>query len=155
MFKDIASANVLADKPENAVYTIDGKPLLFVNGKYEGEITADFATKAKASIFGEPVYGDLNEDGKDDAVLLIEYDPGGSGTFYYVASAVNVDGKYKGSNAVLLGDRIAPQNVLIENGEVVANYAERKSDEPMVAIPSVGVSKYLKYESGVLKEITK
>jgi hypothetical protein len=43
--------------------------------------------------------------------LLITHDPGGSGTFYYVAAAINVNKRYQGTNAVLLGDRIAPMDI--------------------------------------------
>ena len=35
---------------------------------------------------------------------------------------------------------------------IVANYADRKEDEPMTTAPSVGVSKYLKIEDGALVE---
>jgi len=59
---------------------------------------------------------------------------------------------YKGTNAILLGDRIAPQTTEIKNGQVIVNYADRAAGEPMTARPSVGVSKYLKVEGTTLVE---
>jgi hypothetical protein len=105
------------------------------------------------SVFGNPVYGDIDDDGEEDAAMLLVEDPGGSGTFYYVVAALNLKGAYVGTNAVFLGDRIAPQNVRISNGVIIVNYADRRQEEPMATPPSVGKSKYLTLREGVLAEI--
>jgi hypothetical protein len=64
-----------------------------------------------------------------------------------------VNSKYQGTNAVLLGDRIAPQTIDIRNGVVIANYADRRSNESMTTPPSIGKSKYLAIKEGRLEEI--
>ena len=51
---------------------------------------------------------------------------------------------------MLLGDRIAPRDVIIRNGVVVASYAERRSGEPMSTAASVDKSIYLTLENGKL-----
>ena len=51
---------------------------------------------------------------------------------------------------MLLGDRIAPQDVAIHNGVVVAGYADRRPEDPMNIGPSVGQSIYLTLENGKL-----
>jgi len=127
---------------KNATYIIEGKEVVLVDGKAEQETVPGSATKIKTNIFGEPTKADINGDGKEDAIMIIIQEPGGSGTFYYAAGSINDNGKALGSNAILLGDRIAPQNIVFENGEIIANYAERKKGEPMTAEPSVGVSRY-------------
>jgi hypothetical protein len=67
---------------------------------------------------------------------------------------VDEDGRYQGTNAVLLGDRIAPQTTEIrDGGMLIVNYVERKPGEPMTTRPSMGVSKYLKVEGTMLVEI--
>lgn len=142
-----------ATSPLNATYIIDGNEVTLVDGKSEIEAAPGSATKIETSIFGEPVYGDMNKDGQEDAVMFIVQNPGGSGTFYYVAAALSESGTYTGTNAVHLGDRIAPQNVEIRDGVLIANYAERKPGEPMSEQPSVGVSRYLMIEKGELVEI--
>ena len=79
--------------------------------------------------------------------MIIATEPGGSGTFYYVAVAELYldDGAYTGSAGVLLGDRIAPQRVTFADGVVTIDYAERRPGEPMSAQPSVTVSKRFVY----------
>jgi len=102
-------------------------------------------------IFGQPTIGDLNGDGMPDAAMIIVQQPGGSGTFYYVVAALaGSNGTGQGTNAILLGDRIAPQNVSIENGVITVNYADRKPGEPMTNQPSVGVTKQFAVKQGTL-----
>jgi hypothetical protein len=73
--------------------------------------------------------------------VIIATEPGGSGTFYYVAVAELDGGAYAGSAGVLLGDRIAPQHVTFADGVVTIDYAERRPGEPMSVPPSVTASK--------------
>ena len=51
--------------------------------------------------------------------------------------AIDNDGVYRASNALLLGDRIEPQTVEFIGGRFDYTYAERRAGEPMVAHPSV------------------
>jgi len=131
--------------PLNATYSIEGQSVTFVNGASE---TPDATTK----IFGQPVLGNLDGDGKPDASVFIYQQSGGTGTFYYVAAAINVNGIAQGTNGIFLGDRIAPQNLEIKNGQIIANYADRAPGEPMAANPSVGVSRYFNYNGTTLVE---
>ena len=140
--------------PKSATYIVNGEAYALLNGRSEKEITPNAASKMVTTLFGEPVYGDLNNDGVDDAVVLLVQNAGGSGTFYYAAVAVgDVDGSYVGTNAIFLGDRIAPQTLEIRNGVFIANYADRKKEEPMSARPSVGVSTYMTLLGDVLEEV--
>ncbi len=143
----------LPASPLDASYSIDGREVRLSNGQAEQEAAPGSAEKVTTRVFGEPIYGDLNGDGTWDAALFLTQDTGGSGTFYYVAAAIREGDGYLGTNAVLLGDRIAPQNVQLESGLVVANYAERAPDEPMTAAPSIGVSKYLTLAGAELTDV--
>jgi len=93
--------------------------------------------------FGNELKQDFNNDGLEDVAFLIVNNSSGSGIFYYVVAAINTKNRYIGTNAILLGDRIAPQNINYINNEIVVNYADRKIDEPFSTPPSIGVSKYL------------
>lgn len=124
----------------NIAYVIDGEPVLFTDGKAERVVAPDAAAKDLFRIFGEPVFGDLDGDGDADAVMYLTRDSGGSGTFFYVIVAVNEAGVYKGTDAMFLGDRIAPQNINIIDGRAVVNFADRKNGEPFSVPPSVGKS---------------
>lgn len=96
--------------------------------------------------FGNAVKGDINGDGIQDMAYLITHEPGGSGTFFYLVGALQQrDGSYKGSQAMYIGDRIAPQTTEFRNGLVIINYAERGPREPMTAQPSYAKSLYAKY----------
>ncbi|MCJ7593633.1 MAG: hypothetical protein MUO52_02535, partial [Desulfobacterales bacterium] len=138
--------------PLNATYTVEGYEVRMVNGRHEVQAAPGSATKIRTWVFGEPVWGDLNGDGAEDAALFLVHAPGGSGTFYYVAVAFNTNGAYRGTNGVLLGDRIAPQDVSIRNGVVIANYADRRFEESMTTPPSVGKSQVLAMKEGRLGE---
>jgi hypothetical protein len=137
--KESPQIQPLAFDPLNATYTIDGTPVTLVNGK-----------ASTTQIFGEPVYGDISGDGTNDAAVFLVQTGGGSGTFYYAAAALDAGHGAVGTNAVLLGDRIAPNTIQIANGIMIVNYADRKASEPMSAAPSVGVSKYLVESNGTL-----
>jgi len=150
---DARIVHASATDPLNATYMIEGQQIRLIDGRSATEAAPGSATKVITSVFGKPVYGNIDGGGDVDAALILTYDPGGSGTFYYVATALKVNGFYRGTNAVLLGDRVAPQNVSVRNGVIVANYADRRRDDPMAASPSVGMSKYLVLEHNVLKEI--
>ncbi len=132
----------------NTTYTISGKPVTFVNGASEVAAAPGSAEKVTTRYFGNNAKGDLNGDGIVDLAFLITQETGGSGTFFYLVGALqNEDGSYRGTNAVLIGDRIAPQTTEFKNGQVIVNYAERAPGEPMTARPSMGKSLYLKYSA--------
>jgi len=141
-------------EPAAPVFIIDGQQVTLVNGRAETPAAPDSASKIVTRYFGNVAAGDLNSDGVPDVAFLITRNSGGSGTFYYVvAMLVTADGNYQGTNAVLLGDRVAPQTTEIKGGEVIVNYAERAAGEPMTAQPSVGVSKYLRLVGTTLTEV--
>lgn len=153
MFYGSNSGKNYALDPLNATYSIGGQSLALINGAASQEAAPGSSTKITTSIFGEPTMGDLNGDGKTDAAVIIVQNPGGSGTFYFVAAALNAENRTEGTNAILLGDRIAPQTLAVNNGQIIANYADRRAGEPMTAQPSVGVSRYFTVQNGALVEL--
>jgi hypothetical protein len=137
----------------NAAYVIEGREVQLVDGRAENQAAPGTATMVRTSVFGQPVYGYLDDGGILDAALILVHEPGGSGTFYYIATARNINGAWQGSNAVFLGDRISTQPIEIRNHILIANYADRRFEESMTTQPSVGKSKYLTFHDGRLKEI--
>ena len=137
---------------KNIAYEIDGRSVALKDGFSETEAAPGSASKITVRYFGNEVKGDFDANGTEDTAFLLTSDGGGSGTFYYVVLALMGIDSYKGTNAVLLGDRIAPQTTEFKDGMIIVNYADRKPDEPMTTYPSVGVSKYLKVENGALIE---
>lgn len=123
--------------PYNTTYTIEDQAISLVEGSFTTQSAPGSATMIEASIFGRPVEGDLDNDGDDDALVVIVYDSGGSGTFYYLAAAINQNGRYRGSRGYLLGDRILVQLIKISRGGVLVRYLDRGSTEPMSAPPTI------------------
>jgi hypothetical protein len=117
--------------------TIDDQRFTMSNGVAETPSASGSAVKNTIRLVGEPVMGDADGDGDLDAALMIQNEPGGSGTFYYAVVALDNEGVYRASNALLLGDRIEPQTVEFTDGRFAYTYAERRADEPMAAHPSV------------------
>jgi hypothetical protein len=137
----------------NATYLIEKQAVELVNGRAEVQAAPGSAIKITTAVFGKPAYGDLNRDGREDAALFLMHDPGGSGTFYYVAAAISAGDIYQGTNAVLLGDRVFPRTILIRSGVIVVEFDDRSTDQPMAAAPSIGKTMYLKLNEGYLTAI--
>ncbi|MDH3713691.1 MAG: hypothetical protein OET44_07590 [Gammaproteobacteria bacterium] len=147
--KIAAPANSRID-PLNVEYEIEGSAIRLRDGNYEMPAAPGSAAKIQVAVFDGPVYGHLDDDGAIDAAVVLVYQSGGSGTFYYVAAAVNRDGGYRGTNGLLLGDRVMPQSVRIENRTVVTDFADRGPQEPMAATPTINVTKYAYLDGGGL-----
>jgi hypothetical protein len=148
-----ASEQGLACDPVNATYIIEGSETTLKDGYSERAVGRDSATKIRTFALGDVVEGDLDGDGDEDAALLLVHDPGGSGTFYYVAVAENINGGYWGTNGVGLGDRIAFKGLQVRNRLVIARYAERGPSEPMSTAPSAEALSYLAFDEGKLKAL--
>lgn len=142
---------IVAANPMNATFNIDGQEITLENGLAQERIAG--ATFKNTRIWGEGAVGDINNDGADDYAFLITQDSGGSGNFFYVAAAFNAGQGYLGTNAILLGDRIAPQNISVTGGLILVNYADRLPGEPMTAQPSQGASAYFELKAGNLVQV--
>jgi hypothetical protein len=136
-----AKASILESLP-NAKYLIElastGKAQL-KDGLFEENAAPGSATKTRIQLGKIQAVGDVNGDGLEDAVVTLVVDPGGSGTFTYLALVLNQEGKPKPLAAVLLGDRILVKSLALHNGIVEATMLTRKPDEPMSAEPTVEV----------------
>ncbi len=133
--------------PSNIAYRIEGKDVHLINGRSEKMVAPGFASKTTTSVLGTPAVGNLNDDGHPDAALILFQNARGTGTFIYVAAAINYNDGYHGTNAVFLGDRISIIHISIRNGVIVVKYRDRRPDEPMTAEPSVDRSAYFILDS--------
>lgn len=141
---------------KDSSYIIEGQPVTLSNGFSETESAPGSATKTLTTYFGNEIKHDLNNDGREDVVFLLTQERGGSGKFFYVVAALNTPTGFIGSQAFLLGDRIAPQSTNIDEGVtsqgttrqnvIVVNFATRKPGEPFTAIPTIGKSVWIKLD---------
>lgn len=137
--------------PRNGTYEVNGEAVTLKNGVFEVAIPNSSA-KVVTRYFGNELKTDLNGDGREDTFFLLTQETGGSGTFYYGVGALNTPDGYVGTQATLIGDRIAPQSTSKGEGSiVVVNYAVRKAGEAFTAAPSVGKSLWLKLDPAALQ----
>jgi hypothetical protein len=136
--------------PLEATYFIENRPIPLSRGRFEAPAAPGSAVKIRTMVFGRPAYGDLDGDGDLDAALVLVHSTGGSGTFYYAAVSIRQDENFESTNAVWIGDRIAPQGLEIRHGVLRVEFADRRQGEPMAAAPTVGRSMDLTIENGIL-----
>jgi len=140
--ESVISSNPEKAGPLNITYRIDDVEIQLRDGRFEVSAAPDSAAMVTATVFGAPAYGDLDGGGNADAALILVYQTGGSGTFYFVAAAVNGAEGYQGTNVEFLGDRVIPRAIRIQDRTVVVNFADRAPSEPMAATPTIDVTRY-------------
>jgi hypothetical protein len=149
------STSILQALP-NAEYPIEsvstGKAHL-KDGVFEESAAPGSATKTKVQLGKVQALGDVNGDGAEDATVTLVVDPGGSGTFTYLALVINDKGTAKPIALVLLGDRITVENIAIQSGSVGVTMLTRKPDEPMSAEPKVEVKRTFNLQGDKLVEV--
>lgn len=138
-----------AKTPKDATYKIVGEDVTLKNGKESHPSAPGSASQTVTEYFGNEVNYDFDKDGRMDVAFLLTQSTGGSGTFYFLVYALNKESGYVGSEALYIGDRIAPQTTELskEAGKediVIVNYADRKPGESFAVAPSVGKSLWAK-----------
>ncbi|HMQ54972.1 MAG TPA: META domain-containing protein [Anaerolineae bacterium] len=106
---------------ENATYSgIYEEPVSLTDGLYEGEpfVEGDSSRPTVRYIDNSALYGDLDGDGVEDAVVFLAESGGGTGNFVYVAAQLNQNGQPVDAGAVLLEDRIQVKSATIEAGQI-------------------------------------
>lgn len=135
---------VVVESHKNGSYVINGEVVTLTDGVSEVPVAPGSASKVVTKYFGNEVRHDIDGDGRSDTVFIITQETGGSGVFYYAVGALSKETGVEGTQAVFLGDRIAPQTTEVGKGKiVVVNYADRAPGEPFTTAPSVGKSIHL------------
>jgi heat shock protein HslJ len=139
------SADAARSNHLNAEYSISGRTVRLVDGVAEDAAAPGSAARIVTRYFGDEILGDFNGDGREDVFFLLTQETGGSGTFFYAVAALNLERGFVGSEALLIGDRIAPQTTALRPGGVIAvSYADRAPGVSLATPPSVGKTLWLK-----------
>jgi hypothetical protein len=137
--------------PANATFAFDDGSVTLSGGLgIKKDEANDFSETVE--VLDEKAMGDLNNDGKADAVVLLARSGGGSGVFIYAAAYISGPVSYKGTNAIFLGDRVSPQDIVIANGVATVRYLDRKPEEAFSAEPTVAQSEEFVYRDGAFRE---
>lgn len=144
---------VFPGSPLDAHYMLGDREIALADGVSEVEIVPGAASKAVTQVIGEPVWGDMNDDGLEDAALVLAHSEGGSGTFYYTVIAISDGEGYLGTNGVLLGDRINVVDVSIHDGVVFVRYAGHSALQAMAEEPTEQMTQYLRLTGLTLQKV--
>ena len=124
---------------KDSTYRIDGKSVTLVGGEAV-TLIANSSSTITTKYFGNELRYQT-KTGEEVTAFIVTQNTGGSGTFYYVVAALKTPNGYIGSDAFLLGDRIAPQTTMKGRDNIfIVNYAERKLADSFATSPSVGKS---------------
>ena len=108
---------------KNAEYLSDwptGGKATLTDGTYFEPYEPGSASGVHLTLMSEHLaLGDLNSDGVDDAVVILEASGGGSGTFRYLTAVVNEGGQPRHVASALLGDRVHIESLAIQAGRIV------------------------------------
>ena len=118
------------------------------DGLYEAPVVPGSASMVRIALMPEMAMGDLNGDGGDDAVVVLESWSGGSGTFYHLVAVLNGDKGLSPVSQLYLGDRIRVQSVRIESGRIQVRFLDRAADAPMMAEPTIPRTCWLELTEG-------
>ena len=122
------------DGLKNAEYrvAINGaiQAIRVTNGLYQNGTDPTTPGFLTVTINGMAVFGDLNGDGIDDAVVILGEWYGGTGINVYVAAVTNWAGIPLHKASVLIDDRAIIQSIRIENGLIIVNAIVHGDNDP-------------------------
>ena len=145
------SAEALMNATYSGIY--DG-PITLTKGLYEGKpVEGDPARPIVQYGDGSELFGDLDGDGVEDAVVLLVDREGGSGAFTYVAAQLNRGGQPADAGAVRIEDRIGVRSAAIQDGKVVLEIITQGPGD-VACCSSHKSPKTYSLENGKLVEIT-
>lgn len=114
------------------------------NGQFEDE-----ANRLFVSLTGYVAFGDLTGDGVDAAAVVLVTNSGGTGNFYDLAVVVDDEGTLSNVATTLLGDRVALNELAIEDGQIVVEMLTQGPNDAQCC-PTLGVQQSYALEEAAL-----
>jgi hypothetical protein len=138
--------------PYDATYNIWGQETTLRNKESRVAISPGSSVEIVTKYFGNDIKYDLDHDGRNDTIFMLTQETGSSGIFYYVVALIDTEKGRLGLDGVYVGDRIAPQSMYMEAGEIlVINFAERKIGQSFAEQPIVGRTIKVKYDPDTMQ----
>lgn len=129
----VVGSGYTRDQLGNSVYLHpSGGENTFQNGVFE-EGTVEDGDRIWMVLLNHMIFGDFDQDGEEDAILVIASNMGGSGTFFELVSANSVGENLMSIDATaMLGDRIIINRLRpVENELVEVDMVVQGPDEPL------------------------
>jgi hypothetical protein len=86
------------------------------------------------------VTGDLDADGKEDAVAVLRNETSGTGRFVYLVAVLDVSGEATPTQALMIGDRIIVKSLAARDGKVTAELVVQGPNDGLCC-PTLDVTK--------------
>jgi heat shock protein HslJ len=142
---------------KRGVYTgIEGLPagVTLVNGRWEGEPYVEGAAARPALQFVRDfrLVGDLDQDGDEDAAVLLRLTTGGSGELVYLAVVLREDGTMRHAASALLGDRVQVRAARIEGNRISMSLVQAGKSDAMCC-PGELAERAWTYSNAGLEEV--
>lgn len=121
---------ITLDQLKNIEYSVDSKQkVILKDGKYIKEYPG-LAETFEVGIFNNLIaFGDLNNDGKKDAAVIIDFRSGGTGHFYNISAVINNNGQPESAAYSFLGDRIEISSIKIDGGIIYVDGTFKKDTD--------------------------
>jgi hypothetical protein len=124
-----------------------------VEGVYKEKYGENSAAELTLYLTNIHAFGDLNKDGSKDAVAVLIVDPGGSGTFYYLAAILDQNGTPNNVALEFLGDRVKIKTVSIRSSIVFVDMITHGLDDGLCC-PTQPVLRRYKLEGNTLVHLS-
>lgn len=118
----------LPDSPLFASYTIEESEVVLTDGIAEG-VPAGLKEGERIEVLGEPVFGDVSGDEREDALLVLASTKNSDEMHYYIALALKDTDGFLGVNAVPLSRGGNPERVSVRDELVEVEYTETVTNE--------------------------
>ena len=127
-----------------------------VDGKWKGRpYKKGSASRPVVSLIGDfRITGDLDGDGTDDAVVLLNYAPGGTGQLLHLALMARKKGKIQNLATALIGDRVQIRDVRIEQKRIFVDVVQAGPKDAMCCPGEVTTREWTLEPGGKLNRYT-
>lgn len=117
---------------ESLTFDLDvvGEPVTLVDGQFYLPFVERLSAGVLVALSEMQAMGDLDNDGDDDAAVLLVADAGNDSMYIYLGVVINDDGRPVPVEAFELGDRVKVDNLQIEAGQVVVRMTTHAPDDP-------------------------
>ena len=120
------------------------KTIKLINGSYTEKYEFETASVLSIRIYDDKIaFGDLDNDKREDAVVILTSSGGGTGNFRELAVVLNKDGKPSYLTSKELGDRVIINSVTIKSGIITLDMVVHGPEDGLCC-PSV--KKIFKYK---------
>ncbi len=116
-----AATGITIEQAANATYLgIYEEPVTLNDGRWEGEPYAPGGASRPSVWLVDRLWltGDLDDDGEEEAAVLLAENSGGSGSYSYIAALGRRDGELVNLGTALIGDRVQMRAMRLSAGRV-------------------------------------